>query len=56
MRLAVSLPNFGVGLDARAVGDLAAAAEQAGWDGLFLWDHLFASRPGRSTRWTRGWP
>jgi alkanesulfonate monooxygenase SsuD/methylene tetrahydromethanopterin reductase-like flavin-dependent oxidoreductase (luciferase family) len=26
--------------DARVVGDLAAAAEAAGWDGFFLWDHL----------------
>ena len=26
--------------DPRAVGDLAAAAEAAGWDGFFVWDHL----------------
>lgn len=26
--------------DPRVVGDLAAAAEAAGWDGFFLWDHL----------------
>lgn len=26
--------------DPRAIGDLAAAAEAAGWDGFFLWDHL----------------
>lgn len=26
--------------DPRVVGDLAAAAETAGWDGFFLWDHL----------------
>jgi alkanesulfonate monooxygenase SsuD/methylene tetrahydromethanopterin reductase-like flavin-dependent oxidoreductase (luciferase family) len=26
--------------DPRVVGDLAAAAEEAGWDGFFLWDHL----------------
>lgn len=26
--------------DPRVVGDLAAAAEAAGWDGIFLWDHL----------------
>ena len=46
MRFAVSIPNFGVGLDAGAVGDLAAAAERAGWDGFFLWDHVFAFPPG----------
>src|SRR5919112_4403761 len=46
MRFAVSIPNFGVGLDARTVGDLAATAEQAGWDGFFLWDHVSAFPPG----------
>ena len=26
--------------DPRVIGDLAAAAEAAGWEGFFLWDHL----------------
>ena len=26
--------------DPRVVGDLAAAAEAAGWEGFFVWDHL----------------
>src|SRR5689334_25310927 len=26
--------------DPRVIGDLAFAAEAAGWDGFFLWDHL----------------
>jgi alkanesulfonate monooxygenase SsuD/methylene tetrahydromethanopterin reductase-like flavin-dependent oxidoreductase (luciferase family) len=26
--------------DPRVIGDLAARAEAAGWEGLFLWDHL----------------
>ena len=26
--------------DPRVVGDLAAAAEAAGWDGFFVWDHV----------------
>lgn len=26
--------------DPRVVGDLAASAEEAGWEGFFLWDHL----------------
>lgn len=47
MRYAVSVPNFGVGLDAAAVGELAASAETSGWDGFFLWDHLFAFAGGR---------
>src|SRR3954452_23780728 len=46
MRFGVSLPNFGSGVDAAAVADWARAAEAAGWDGLFLWDHLFAFEPG----------
>ena len=46
MQVAVSMPNFGVGLDAARVGDLAAAAEAAGWDGFFLWDHTLAWEPG----------
>src|ERR687894_3062651 len=46
MRFGVSLPNFGTGVDAAAVADWARAAESAGWDGLFLWDHLFAFAEG----------
>jgi hypothetical protein len=46
MRFAVSMPNFGVGLDAEAVADAAVAAEAAGWDAFFLWDHTLAFLPG----------
>ena len=46
MRFGVSLPNFGSGVDAAAVAEWARAAEAAGWDGLFLWDHLFAFAEG----------
>ena len=46
MRFAVSMPNFGTGLDAAAVGDAAAAAEAAGWDAFYLWDHTLAFVPG----------
>jgi len=31
---------FGPLADPRVVGDLAATAEAAGWDGFFVWDHL----------------
>ncbi len=34
------VPNFGPYGSARAVAALAAAAERAGWDGVFLWDHV----------------
>jgi alkanesulfonate monooxygenase SsuD/methylene tetrahydromethanopterin reductase-like flavin-dependent oxidoreductase (luciferase family) len=37
MRTAVSIPPF---TDATTVVDMAVEAEQAGWDGVFLWDHL----------------
>jgi alkanesulfonate monooxygenase SsuD/methylene tetrahydromethanopterin reductase-like flavin-dependent oxidoreductase (luciferase family) len=40
MRCAVNLPNFGPYADPRTVAGLAADAEAAGWDGLFVWDHV----------------
>jgi alkanesulfonate monooxygenase SsuD/methylene tetrahydromethanopterin reductase-like flavin-dependent oxidoreductase (luciferase family) len=40
------MPNFGTGLDAATVGDLAASAEAAGWDAFLLWDHTLALVPG----------
>lgn len=40
MQLAVNIPNFGDYADPRVVAELAADAEEAGWDGFFVWDHL----------------
>lgn len=40
MRFALNVPNFGEFADARVVADLARRAETAGWDGLFVWDHV----------------
>ncbi|MEU5291342.1 LLM class flavin-dependent oxidoreductase [Streptomyces umbrinus] len=40
MRFSVNIPNFGDFADPRTVAKVAAAAEQAGWDGLFVWDHV----------------
>ena len=37
MRFAVNIPPF---TDAATVVELAVDAESAGWDGVFLWDHL----------------
>src|SRR3712207_9525291 len=42
----MSLPCFGTGVDAAVVAGWAVAAERAGWDGFFLWDHLFAFDDG----------
>jgi alkanesulfonate monooxygenase SsuD/methylene tetrahydromethanopterin reductase-like flavin-dependent oxidoreductase (luciferase family) len=40
MRYSVNIPNFGDFADASAVATAAAAAERAGWDALFIWDHV----------------
>ncbi|MFI1797997.1 LLM class flavin-dependent oxidoreductase [Streptomyces sp. NPDC020379] len=40
MRFSMNVPNFGDFADARNVAALAVAVEGAGWDGLFLWDHV----------------
>src|SRR6478735_4518366 len=40
MRFSVNVPCFGDFADPRAVARVATAAEDAGWDGLFVWDHL----------------
>jgi alkanesulfonate monooxygenase SsuD/methylene tetrahydromethanopterin reductase-like flavin-dependent oxidoreductase (luciferase family) len=40
MRFAIDVPNFGDFADPRLVADLARRAEQAGWDALFVWDHV----------------
>ncbi|WP_328540598.1 LLM class flavin-dependent oxidoreductase [Streptomyces sp. NBC_00344] len=40
MRFSINIPNFGEFADARTVAKAAVAAEQAGWDGLFIWDHV----------------
>ncbi len=40
MRYSINIPNFGDFADARAVARVAEAAEQAGWGGLFVWDHV----------------
>jgi len=40
MRYGLLTANIGSYSDARFVADLAADAEEAGWDGLFIWDHL----------------
>jgi alkanesulfonate monooxygenase SsuD/methylene tetrahydromethanopterin reductase-like flavin-dependent oxidoreductase (luciferase family) len=39
------LPPFGELADPGRVAGLAVAAEEAGWSGFFLWDHML-SRPG----------
>jgi hypothetical protein len=40
MRFSINIPNFGDFADAGAVAKVASAAEDAGWDALFVWDHV----------------
>jgi alkanesulfonate monooxygenase SsuD/methylene tetrahydromethanopterin reductase-like flavin-dependent oxidoreductase (luciferase family) len=40
MRFGVCVANFGSYANPRACVRLARTAEDAGWDGFFIWDHL----------------
>jgi alkanesulfonate monooxygenase SsuD/methylene tetrahydromethanopterin reductase-like flavin-dependent oxidoreductase (luciferase family) len=40
MEFGLCTANIGTYADPRAVARLAVAAERAGWDGVFVWDHL----------------
>ncbi|HLJ32701.1 MAG TPA: LLM class flavin-dependent oxidoreductase, partial [Ktedonobacteraceae bacterium] len=42
MKFGLDIPTTGTFADTRKLADLAADAEEAGWDGFFLWDILFA--------------
>ncbi|HTO08666.1 MAG TPA: LLM class flavin-dependent oxidoreductase [Myxococcota bacterium] len=44
MKYGLYLPNFADFGDARVLVELAQLAEESGWDGFFLWDHI--ARPG----------
>ena len=47
MRFSINIPNFGDFADARTVARVATAAEESGWDGLFVWDHVVHDRVKR---------
>jgi alkanesulfonate monooxygenase SsuD/methylene tetrahydromethanopterin reductase-like flavin-dependent oxidoreductase (luciferase family) len=47
MHFGVYLPIFGPYADARRLASLAREAEAAGWEGFFLWDHVFTDWPDR---------
>ncbi len=40
MRFALNVPNFGEYGDARILAGLTREAEECGWDGFFVWDHI----------------
>src|SRR5215510_15478842 len=47
MRDSVNIPNFGDFADPATVATAAATAEDAGWDGLFVWDHVVHDKSKR---------
>lgn len=40
MKYGLSLPNKGIYSDINLISELAQFAEEANWDGFFLWDHV----------------
>jgi alkanesulfonate monooxygenase SsuD/methylene tetrahydromethanopterin reductase-like flavin-dependent oxidoreductase (luciferase family) len=44
----IFLPPFDELADPRALVELAVAAEEGGWDGFFLWDHIAYRAPVRA--------
>jgi alkanesulfonate monooxygenase SsuD/methylene tetrahydromethanopterin reductase-like flavin-dependent oxidoreductase (luciferase family) len=48
MRHALYLAPFGDFAEPATMVELAVAAERAGWDGIFLWDHMWRP-PERAT-------
>jgi alkanesulfonate monooxygenase SsuD/methylene tetrahydromethanopterin reductase-like flavin-dependent oxidoreductase (luciferase family) len=45
---AIDVAPFGELADPRVLADLAAAAEDRGWDGFFVWDHVVYRAPVRA--------
>ena len=45
MQFGISVPNFDVCGDPRTAMELAHIAEDSGWDGFFLWDHVLWTWP-----------
>jgi len=41
MKYAIDIPNFGEFADPRVTADLAREAEEAGWDAVWVWDHVW---------------
>ncbi|HUR47934.1 MAG TPA: LLM class flavin-dependent oxidoreductase [Acidimicrobiales bacterium] len=52
LRFGVYLPPFGPFGDPEVLVDLAVRAERAGWDGVFLWDHLVRGSMPVADPWT----
>jgi alkanesulfonate monooxygenase SsuD/methylene tetrahydromethanopterin reductase-like flavin-dependent oxidoreductase (luciferase family) len=48
VKRAIDVPPFEELSDPRLVAELAAAAEERGWDGFFVWDHIVYRAPVRA--------
>ena len=49
LRFGFDFPPFGVLADPRRMAELATVAEEAGWDGVFVWDHIMYREPVTDT-------
>lgn len=47
MKYGIYVPNYGKGISARSLANLAQEADKTGWDGFFIWDHILHSRSQR---------
>src|SRR6266704_4395006 len=54
MQFAINTPNFGSFGDARLMAEVAHEAEDAGWNGFFVWDHIGGS-PEQATPMADPW-
>jgi alkanesulfonate monooxygenase SsuD/methylene tetrahydromethanopterin reductase-like flavin-dependent oxidoreductase (luciferase family) len=54
IRAGITMPIFDALADPRLIADLAAEAEAASWDGVFVWDHVYYREPVRAVTdpWT----
>ena len=48
MKRGLFIAPFDELVDPRVMADVAAAAEERGWDGLFVWDHIIYRAPVRA--------
>jgi alkanesulfonate monooxygenase SsuD/methylene tetrahydromethanopterin reductase-like flavin-dependent oxidoreductase (luciferase family) len=48
VKRAIDIPPFGELADPRVLAELAAAAEERGWDGFFVWDHILHRSPAKA--------
>ena len=44
----IDVAPFGELADPRVLAELASAAEESGWDGFFVWDHIVHRSPARA--------